>query len=230
VKIPQSIGSGRVELVNFFGHAAVASRLREDPGFVLGAMLPDFATMIVARPPKVHGEPLIAGVAFHHRTDLAFHDATTFRSLVKQAFEDLAGRGLRRGSARAAAHVGVEILLDGELAREARARRAYSRALAARDLLASSISWSESDEPRRFVELCSRLETRGVAANDTSPELVAYRLERALSGRPRLALGQGDTAHVVHWAASARANVVQAAPCLMREVYSALARVGPLPT
>src|SRR5690606_20947871 len=116
--------------VNFFGHAAIAAWHSSEPGFVLGAMLPDFAAMIRTRPPRATLTSIERGIAFHHLTDHAFHDAPSFRQLTAAAMLELAGLGLGRGAARATAHVGIEILIDGVLARESAARRAYLDALA----------------------------------------------------------------------------------------------------
>ena len=67
--------------MNFFGHAVVATWHATEPRFVLGAMLPDFAAMIRARPPAARDPELARGIALHHATDEVFHDAPTFREL-----------------------------------------------------------------------------------------------------------------------------------------------------
>src|SRR6187402_1188694 len=103
--------------MNFFGHALVARRNEATRGqlraeFVLGSMLPDFATMLASRPPQVTLPDLAAGLSFHHRTDDAFHGAPSFLEFSRRASSFLGERGLTRGSVRAVAHVGVELLLD----------------------------------------------------------------------------------------------------------------------
>jgi hypothetical protein len=206
--------------LNFFGHAAVATWRSRQPGFVLGSMLPDFASMIRARPPSALDTELTAGIRYHHQTDHVFHDAASFRQLTAEAFVALQAAGLGRGSARAVAHVGVEILLDAELAKDQVARDAYLAALSAShpEKLGQHIGWGDAGAQARFELLRHTLIRRGVAADDATPELVAYRLERALVGRPRLELGSGGVAIVEGWAASARQRIIEQAPGLMREL------------
>ena len=98
--------------MNFFGHTVLAVRRGGDPSFVLGAMLPDFATMIRARPPRPEHTGIGSGMQFHWRTDEVFHRSAAFLALTHQAVAWLSARGVRSGSALAAAHIGVEVLLD----------------------------------------------------------------------------------------------------------------------
>jgi len=105
----------------------LAVRRSADPAFVLGAMLPDFATMIRARPPVTEHAAIDLGMRFHWRTDDAFHRSEAFGDLTHAAVRWLSARGVRSGSALAAAHVGVEILLDAALAGDAPAQQAYWR-------------------------------------------------------------------------------------------------------
>jgi len=195
-------------------------------------MLPDFWAMIRARSPAVSHAELASGIAFHHVSDAAFHDAPTFRALTRWAFDSLIADGLERGRARAVAHVGVEILLDGELARDESARLAYRQglAMAAPDALGGCIAWRNAGESERFEDLCSRLAARGVAADDVSPALVAFRLERALAGRKRLALEPRDAAVVERWAVEAGPRVSDHAARLFDEVASVVFEVRPHPT
>jgi hypothetical protein len=190
-------------------------------------MLPDFWAMIGARSPALRHDELAAGVHFHHVTDGAFHDAPTFRQLTQSAVASLLEAGLERGRARAVAHVGVEILLDAELAGDARARGAYREALAAAtpDRAGRFITWADTTETARFDELVGRLAARGVAADDAGPELVAFRLERALAGRRRLALASADVEIVRRWAAGARRSVGSSAGALLAELELGLREV-----
>jgi hypothetical protein len=59
--------------VNFFGHAALAAARQSDPGFVLGAMLPDLAPLAGLRIAAVDAEEVAAGRAFHVAADARFH-------------------------------------------------------------------------------------------------------------------------------------------------------------
>jgi hypothetical protein len=201
--------------MNFFGHAAIAGRFESDPVFALGAMLPDFCGMLGFRAPAPVLGPLAAGVRFHHVTDLAFHELLAFRELNRAACEKLAALGVRRGTARAVAHVGVELLLDAELAENDAARALYVAALragGAPELLTSAPF--KSDERERLGRLLVTLEQRGVAKSPSNGSVVE-RLERALARRPRLAMASADVPKVSEWVELFRTRVVASAPLLV---------------
>jgi hypothetical protein len=212
--------------MNFFGHAVVSSRRRREHGFVLGSMLPDFATMLRRRPPATAHPELELGVLFHHETDAVFHSAPTFVALSGKAFQQLTSMGLARGPARAVAHVGVELLLDAVLAHDGEAVSAYRQALGAAhpDALGSALSWREADAPARFEELrvvlCSREPTRTRVA----PQLFAARLERALAARPRLMLDANGKRLVEQWCDETQDSIVEHAERLIEEVNHGLTR------
>ncbi len=210
--------------VNFFGHAAVASWQTRDPGFVLGSMLPDFATMIRARPPGTRHAELDAGIQFHHLVDDIFHDAPAFRELSRDAFRFLLARGVTRGAARAVAHIGVEILLDGELAHDKSARQAYLGAIdaSAETELGRFVEWRDAAERARFAALREGLVSRGIHRDHSSPAVVVHRVARALTGRPRLALDPQHHPMVHEWAAAAQPDVARRAPELFSGIAQAL--------
>ena len=210
--------------MNFFGHALIAQRNEATRGavraeFVLGAMLPDFASMLRARPPSSTDAVVEAGLRFHHLTDDAFHGSRAFLEFSGQASSFLGSHGLSRGSARAVAHVGVELLLDAALVDD-RANEAYLSAiecgLTAR--VSDHIHWLDSDAKARFKHLCHSLESRGAVRADTSPELIAQRLRNILEGRPRLALDEQGQSVVRDWAMTARPAIVRGARELLLEV------------
>src|SRR5207245_2108203 len=107
-----------------------------------------------------------------------------------QAVAWLSARGVRSGSALAAAHIGVEVLLDAALSGDAPAQQAYRAALeaAAPDELGRYVGWASDEERMRFDGLRARLLARGAVTGDIAPETVAERLRSALADRPRLAL------------------------------------------
>jgi hypothetical protein len=210
--------------VNYLGHAAVATWRSQDRAFVLGAMLPDFATMIGARPPTTTHAGLESGMRFHYRTDEVFHRSTGFRELTRSAFDWLLARGVERGRARAIAHVGVELLLDADLSRTEPVRQAYLAALhggAAHDL-GRHLSWAAPEGPFGFEDLRTRLLARGVPADDPAPEVTSQRLRRALSGRARLALDDAVTLVARDWLTVAQPDVTARAAGLAREVAEQL--------
>ena len=215
--------------MNFFGHAWIAQRNEATRGgaraqFVLGSMLPDFATMLGSRPPQVTLPVVHDGIAFHHRTDDAFHGARSFLEFSRQASSFLSERGLARGCSRAVAHVGVELLLDGALAAEESANEAYLSALDAgcTDHVASHIHWLANDVDARFRHLCLTLRERGAFAGHTPAEVIAQRLRNILASRPRLAMDDAGQSVVREWVVSARPMIEAGAPLLLREVEQRL--------
>ena len=215
--------------MNFFGHALVAQRTEATRGsvraeFVLGAMLPDFASMLRSRPPKVALDALGAGLTFHHDTDEAFHGSPSFLAFSRQASAFLADRGLSRGGARAVAHVGVELLLDGAFAAEITANEAYLSAVdcGLTEPVASRIHWPDHALAPRFRQLCQNLKLRGAFPSDTPAELIAERLRGILANRPRLAMDEAGQSVVREWIMTARPMIVSGAPLLLREVQQRL--------
>lgn len=210
--------------MNFFGHALIAQRSEATRGavraeFVLGSMLPDFASMLRTRPPNASHEAISAGLLFHHVTDDAFHGSRAFLEFSGQASTFLRQRGLSRGSARAVAHVGVELLIDAALA-ENRANEAYLSAIecALTVRMSDHIHWLDGDAKGRFKHLCHSLLERGAVRADPSPELIAERLRVILADRPRLALDDQAQTVVRDWAMTARPSISAGAAALLAEV------------
>jgi hypothetical protein len=214
--------------MNFFGHATLAARFSDRPEFVLGAMLPDFSYMLGLRGPGAQDGVIAAGIRFHHVTDRAFHDLAIFRRHCREATAVLRARGVARGTARAVAHVGVELLLDAALAESAAARSAYVAGLRAgqRPELLRGLLWP-SAEQARLGRLMSRLE--GFEQHgDMAPvpaSLIVERLSRALGRRPRLAIAPRDVPAVVDWVEFCHGAVVASTPALMNELTGELERL-----
>jgi hypothetical protein len=213
--------------MNFFGHAAMAERVSKEPPFVLGAMLPDFSSMLGLRPPSSSHPGVAGGIAFHHATDVAFHELSVFRELCSDAMRLLAERGVSRGTRRAVAHVGVELLIDVELSEDPAARSAYLAALhAGRDpAVVSTLSWP-ADQQARLARLAARLEERSDGAKPTT-EMLVERLARTLSERPRLAMEDAARPHVADWVELCRARVVASTPALVLELTRVIERDFP---
>jgi hypothetical protein len=217
--------------VNFFGHAVVARWRSGSAGFVLGSMLPDFATMIGARPPRVGHPELEGGIAFHHATDRVFHEAPTFVALQRQARERLRALGLPRPAALAVGHIGVEILLDAVLAADDRGVSAYLTALGEGHprALGAHMDWGGSETASRYETLRAALAERGISAGAGEPRTVAWRVTRALAPRPRLRLTPDGERLVLAWAEESKAIVESAAPSLMGEVTRGLSATAVAP-
>lgn len=187
--------------MNFFGHAAVARWRSSDPAFVLGAMLPDFCAMAGARLAAVTEPAIAEGVRTHHETDSVFHCAPTFVAHCAAGVAALSAAGVRRGSARAAAHVGTELLLDGFVVREDGLSDLYRAALrvAGLDAHGPELRFASAAEAGRFHQLIRRLVSWGVPPGLGAPERVAERLVAALARRPRLALTPAEDRAVGVW-------------------------------
>lgn len=173
--------------MNFFGHAVAATWKRSTPRFVLGAMLPDFAAMAGGSIESVDAPDLAAGIEWHHLTDAVFHRLAAFRRWSRDLTARLAGRGVARGASLAAGHVGVELLLDGVLVdRRAEIGAIYREALDAVDAVAGRIRWRRPAP--ELGRLATTLSRRGLPVGYRDPEVVASRVVRVLSRRPRLAM------------------------------------------
>ncbi|MBX3268834.1 MAG: hypothetical protein KF729_01150 [Sandaracinaceae bacterium] len=204
--------------MNFFGHAAVAAWTSDEPRWVLGAMLPDLVSMCRARIADVEDEAVRAGVALHHRTDDAFHGAPTFVALQRDGIDALEAAGVGRGAARAVAHVGPELLIDGLLLDDPAACAAYAGAVAFEGAL--GLRFARGGE--RFEALRREAATRGLPNDLRAPPAVAARLERVLARRPRLALVAADAAPVTRWLAGARVRLERDLGRLLEEVHARL--------
>jgi acyl carrier protein phosphodiesterase len=172
--------------MNFFAHLALARRLRRDPAFLLGAMLPDFATMCGARLGEIAHLGIAAGVAEHHRTDDAFHGGATFLALCRETASRLEARGLGWGAARAVAHVGTELFLDGELTRDLEAAGDYEASIAQAGSLAPHVVLRGEGAQERFWRMHARLASHGTPTRYREPAFVGEVLVHILAERPRL--------------------------------------------
>jgi hypothetical protein len=174
--------------VNFFGHAAVAGRTRDDLAFVLGAMAPDLLGLCGAVPTVETSPSVAAGQAHHLRVDAVFHASVAFTAMQSWAARSLIERGVPRGGARGAAHVGIELLLDGVLAADTAARRVYARCLVEAEGARTPFLWANARSEQRWTALVLRLREGAVPEAYRDVDFVNARLRGALAQRPRLAL------------------------------------------
>jgi hypothetical protein len=211
--------------VNFFGHATVAGWRSNNPSFVFGAMLPDFAAMCGNALREVLDSEVRAGVDMHLATDDVFHRAPIFIDLCSCAVESLVFRGVKRPSARAAAHAGVELMLDGALSGDRVARANYTNALnaGASDQLADKIQWRDPwvrDDWRRLIMI---LRSANMPQGYCETDFVLGRLVNILARRPKLALVSGsELSAVSRWIEEARPLVEQLCPILLEQVKQGL--------
>ena len=174
--------------MNFFGHAAAARQVDDDPAFVLGAMAPDLLPLCGAVAAHETSAKVAAGRAHHLAVDALFHATPAFTATQAWASRTLIQAGLPRGGARGAAHVGTELFLDGALAGNLRARAAFTRSLANADTSETPFIWCDEQSSTRWCRLVERLRDGAVPDRYRDPDFVADRLVGALSRRPRLAL------------------------------------------
>jgi hypothetical protein len=169
--------------MNILGHASIAlATEHDDPAYVLGAVLPDIASIARVRVDRSRlAGPLADGVRLHLETDAVFHAHPEFRRGAAAIRGDLADRGLQRGAARAVGHAGWELLLDGTLVGSP-AESGYWRALGLGEQALDGIS--ESDRPR-WISFLEHRDRRPALRYD-DPLWVAERLYSMLARRPRL--------------------------------------------
>lgn len=210
-----------VAAVNFFGHSYVATWSPDSsPAYVLGAMLPDFASLSGARSLAAGDAEVARGVALHHRTDDAFHGAPTFVAQMIDARERFTHAGLPNGASRAAAHIGIELLLDGTLVDDPRASSAFLEAM--EGLREEQVVFGGPADASRFWEFHRLVRGYGVPYGYTDPTFVAARIAGALAHRPRLALGSTPLADVARVLAALAPLVRASADTLLGEVRAGL--------
>jgi len=180
--------------VNFFGHLVVARQLDDDPAFLLGAMAPDLLQMCGAAAGEPTSPKVAAGQQHHLEVDARFHDSRAFTGLNAWAARALAAAGLRRGPARGAAHVGIELFLDGLLSGDARAHVAYTDCLAEAEAARAPFVFVDEPSRHRWRALVTRLRAGTIPDGYRDPDFVAARLVGTLARRPRLALQAGEAA------------------------------------
>jgi hypothetical protein len=186
--------AGETYDVNVLGHTHVADRVRPgDVAYALGAVLPDLASIAGVRLqtplPPAHAA-LAEGIACHHAADTSFHSLARFRTGAAALRYDLLAEGLTTGPARAVAHVGYELVLDGTLVGSP-TEDAYRRALSGAAEAACAIVPAHRDRWSDFVERVAATARHSLRYDDV--EWVAQRLVAILDRRPRLRL---DAAHV----------------------------------
>ena len=179
--------------MNFFGHTVIASSFHGDPRFLLGSMLPDFAGMVGVRLGAVENPIVRAGIDMHHRTDNVFHSSPQFVELMRHAMNELEAAGVSRGPARATAHLGIELLLDGLLSQDETRVRDYYEAL---HVVARMDELNLTQNMQWLRNVATRLQEAPLPHGYASPEFVAGRIEYILQSRPRLRLLNADAKHV----------------------------------
>jgi hypothetical protein len=205
--------------VNILGHTHVAlAGGRDDSGYLLGAVLPDLAPM--ARVKVVRTAlplPVADGVVCHVRTDEAFHAHPTFVAGSRSIRKALDARGVASGPARAVAHAGWELLLDGALVGTA-TEVAFRRAMAAGGDATTAMSAADAS---RWVAFVDRSRSAPALAFG-DPRWVADRLFGMLARRPRLRLPEDQVPTVAEVLAGQADQVRALAPDVFADTARAV--------
>ncbi len=207
--------------MNFVAHVVVASQAAAQPStaLLLGAAAPDLARMAGVRVADVGSDAHLDGVALHHRTDAAFHEHDWFRTSNRSVVRMLVDRGVRRGPARGAGHVLVELLLDGALLDDRQHAAAFAPAWTALaepdDDAVAMVPAEHRDGWRLFLDQLTR---RLDPAAYGDPAYAADRTVGTLSRRPRLAMDERDAQTRRDVAADVQQDVRAAAPSIMKDV------------
>lgn len=171
--------------MNFLGHTHVALASGDDPVYVLGAVLPDLASMAGVRIDRARsGGPLHEGIRCHIDTDAAFHAHPRFRQGSAAIRADLVPFDLPMGASRAIGHIGWELLLDGTLV-GSRTESAFHYALVDGDRALTAIVAGDQARWRGFLDRWKGLTDPRLRYDE--PVWVAERLHLMLRSRPRLA-------------------------------------------
>lgn len=203
--------------MNFYSHAVIAEREEAHPGFVFGAMLPDFSGMAKARVRDVPDHVTARGVACHHAVDAAFHGSDAFIACCAESVVRLTAEGLPRGPARAVAHVGLELVLDSFLVRTYGPSSMYLDALheGVRQLDAGLLVPDDAGRAPALAHMLARLVAHGPPSADTDDLEVTARLVRMLAGRARLAIPSDGERAVTREVARMRASMRTVGPRLV---------------
>ena len=211
--------------MNFFGHLAVARRVDEDPAFLLGAMAPDLLRMCGVAAEPATSPKVAAGQRHHVEVDARFHDNSAFTGLYTWAARALVQAGLPRGPARGAAHVGIELFLDGFLSGDVPARAAYARCLAEAESADAPLAFADEPSHHRWRTLLARLRVATIPDGYRDPEFVAVRLAGTLARRPRLALAPSAATVLRAFLPELKARVADQADALVAAASGPLDRL-----
>jgi hypothetical protein len=206
--------------MNLLGHTYVAlAGGRDDPEYLLGAVLPDLAPMAGVRLrarsdlPGAVGE----GVRCHLRSDRAFHAHARFRAGAAALRRAVAAAGVASGPSRAVGHAGWELLLDGTLVGTEVEWAFHGAVGAAGEQVADALA---PGDRARWAAFLARARRGGRLRYD-EPRWVADRLHAMLARRPRLRLPDHHVATVADALAAHADGVIAAAPAVLGDTLLA---------
>ncbi len=203
--------------MNYFAHLLTARHARPlTPAEGLGTVLPDLLPHGVLDLSRLAPD-VLAGRALHHRADHAFHGHRRFQALDHALRAQLSASGLPPGAARACAHVGTELLLDGTI-EASDVVAPWRAALAEAHLVHVALSPVASAQ----WEITVGWATRTRPADLAEPTAVAERLFRILGRRPRLAFDPKAVGAVADALADHLPQIVRYGPELLVDTSEAL--------
>jgi len=208
-------------VVNFAAHAAVAARCSPDVDLRLGAVLPDISAILGVRLRRPN-DALDGGIATHYATDSAFHASGWFTNQMKICSTRLQAAGVGRGPARAAAHVGVELLLDGAVlgADDDRFHDVWSQLASPDALVRDAVHGDDRDD---WIDRLGQFTTRLDPWRYGEPDYAAARIQGMLRHRPRLRLEIGHETIVADVLRSIAAGVAADAAQVVDDVAAVVA-------
>ena len=120
--------------------------------------------------------------------------------------------------ARAAAHIGVELLIDGVRVDNEDYRDSYILGLE----YEAPITWRDEGDDLRFDALMSRMRAHGVPLDLKRPESITHRLSRMLGHRPLLAPSSSDLSTITISLLEHKPRVEVAVDTVLRALRAAL--------
>lgn len=209
--------------LNYFGHACVTSQLEDDPRIVYGSMLPDFCGMAKAGPCKSADPKTSQGVSLHYEVDRHFHSAPLFLQYMARGAAELRQEGLSKGAARAIAHVGVELLLDGIYMETSAFCDPYLRALEVSQSVLATLNKPAGDRFSQLAKVASAVVQGGVPNRLRDERRVADLLFQILQRRPRIAFSRDKLPAVTTWLTAAKTDLRHDADALFKQMVDAVA-------
>lgn len=205
--------------MNVLGHTHVAlAGGRDDPEYLLGAVLPDLASMADIRVTgAAFAGALAAGIRSHHRADAAFHAHPDFLAGSGALRRALVEHEVALGPARAVGHAGWELLLDGTLV-GTEVEGGLGRALAVGERAAPGLAPAARERWAAFL----RRARQAAGPRYDDPAWVADRLHAMLDRRPRLRLPAGQVATVAGVLAAHAGDVAACAARVLDDTVRAV--------
>jgi hypothetical protein len=213
--------------VNYVSHLYVAGQIDPNLGeaFGFGAMLPDLAGMAGTKMDTDQLPDEVAwGVQLHLRTDDVFHHGEDFLGLQREVRKEL--MPIIPKGARAAAHMGTELLLDGWLLKQTELVERYKATLEWVNANHVTIESAATNGIAMAAFLQRFTDREGdrprVPIHYKSPRGVATAIQRRIDSRPRMAFDAGKIGELGDALYSHQESVEMAAGPLFEHVLAGI--------